>query len=123
MSLHFHDQDLVPEVAGLSSELIVPWNMYTAATVAVRENKPFIQLSRSLLKSRPFEQYTDINAKDDAPSAGRSYWLFLINGNQYPIHRLFFASIVSLFGRVFPLRGTLEKSHPGDLNPGLSGVC
>ena len=57
MPIHFNDLDVVPEVAGLSSALIVPCNMCPAATVAVREKKPFMQLFRSFLKSAPFEQY------------------------------------------------------------------
>ena len=57
MPIHFKDLDVVSEVAGLSSALIVPCNMCPAATVAVREKKPFMQFFRSLLKSLPFEQY------------------------------------------------------------------
>lgn len=57
MPIHFDDLDVVSEATGLSSALIVPCNMCPAATVAVRENKPFMQFSRSLLKSPPFEKY------------------------------------------------------------------
>jgi hypothetical protein len=57
MPIHFDDLDVVSEVAGLSSALIVPCNMCPAVTVAVREKKPFLQLFRSFLKSAPFEQY------------------------------------------------------------------
>ena len=57
MPMHFNDLDVVSEVAGLSSALIVPCNMCPAATVAVREKKPFMQFFRSFLKSLPFEQY------------------------------------------------------------------
>jgi hypothetical protein len=57
MPIHFDDLDVVPEVAGLSSALIVPCNMCPAVSVAVRENKPFIQFFRNFLKSAPFEQY------------------------------------------------------------------
>ena len=57
MPIHFNDLDVVSEVAGLSSVLIVPCNMCPAVTVAVREKKPFMQLFRSFLKSVPFEQY------------------------------------------------------------------
>ena len=57
MPIHFNDVDVVPEVAGLSSALIVPCNLCPAATVAVRERKPFMKLFRSFLKSVPFEQY------------------------------------------------------------------
>ena len=57
MPIHFKDLDVVSEVAGSSSALIVPCNMCPAATVSVRERKPFMQLFRSFLKSGPFEQY------------------------------------------------------------------
>ena len=57
MPLHFNDLDVVSEVAGISSALIVPCYMCPAVTVAVREEKPFIELSRSFLKSAPFEQH------------------------------------------------------------------
>ena len=57
MPIHFNDLDVVPEVEGLSSALIVPCNMCPAVTVSVREEKPFMKLFRSLLKSAPFEQH------------------------------------------------------------------
>ena len=57
MPIHFNDLDVVSDVAGLSSALIVPCNMCPAATVAVREKKSFMQFFSSLLKSPPFEQY------------------------------------------------------------------
>jgi len=57
MPIHFNDLDVVSEVAGLSSALIVPCNMCPAVTVAVREEKPFIQFFRSFLKSAPFEEH------------------------------------------------------------------
>ena len=57
MPIHFNDLDVVSEVAGLSSALIVPCNMCPAVTVAEREKKPFMQLFRSFLKSAPFEEY------------------------------------------------------------------
>jgi len=57
MPIHFNDLDVVSEVTGLNSALIVPCNMCPAVTVAVREEKPFIQFFRSFLKSVPFEKY------------------------------------------------------------------
>jgi len=57
MPIHLNDLNVVSEVAGLSSALIVPCNMCPAVTVALREQKPFIQFFRSLLKSAPFEQH------------------------------------------------------------------
>ena len=57
MPIHLNDLDVVSEVAGLTSALIVPCNMCPAATVAVRDGKPFMQFFRSFLKSPPFEGY------------------------------------------------------------------
>ena len=57
MPIHFNDLDIMPEVEGSSSALIVPCNMCPGVTVAVREEKPFLRLYRSLLKSAPFERY------------------------------------------------------------------
>jgi len=57
MPIHFDDLDVVSEVSGLASALIVPCNMCPAVTVALRENKPFMQLNRSFLKSAPFEEH------------------------------------------------------------------
>jgi hypothetical protein len=57
MPIHFNDLDVVSEVSGLSSALIVPCYMCPAVTVAVRERKPFIQFFKHFLKSAPFEDY------------------------------------------------------------------
>ncbi|MDX1815084.1 MAG: hypothetical protein R3239_03910 [Thermodesulfobacteriota bacterium] len=57
MPIHLDDLDVIPEVAGLRSALIVPCNMCPAITVAVREKQPFLRFFRSFLKSAPFEQY------------------------------------------------------------------
>ena len=56
MPIHFNDLDVVSAAAELQSALIVPCNMCPAATVAVREKKPFMQFFRNILKSPPFEQ-------------------------------------------------------------------
>ncbi len=60
MPIHFNEIDVLPEVAGLHSVLMVPCYMCPAVTVAVQENKPFIRLFRHFLKSEPFEQYINI---------------------------------------------------------------
>ena len=57
MPIHFEDLDVVSEVAGLKSALIVPCNMCPGVTVAVKNEKPFLQLFRNFLKCAPFEQY------------------------------------------------------------------
>jgi hypothetical protein len=60
MPIHFEDLDVVSEVEGLDSVLIVPCNMCAAVTVAVREEKPYIELFRSFLKSPPFDRYLTV---------------------------------------------------------------
>ena len=57
MPLHFEDLDVLTEAKGSNSALIVPCNMCPAATIADRENKPFLRLFRNFLKSAPFEKY------------------------------------------------------------------
>ena len=57
MPIHFSDLDVLSELEGVHSALIVPCTMCPATTVAVREQKPFIQLFRSPFKSPPLERY------------------------------------------------------------------
>ncbi len=57
MPLHFEDLDVVSAAKGSKSALIVPCNMCPAATVADRENKPFLRIFKDFLKSAPFEKY------------------------------------------------------------------
>ena len=57
MPLHFNDRNINSEVTEVSSVLIVPCNMCPAVTVAVREDKPFLQVFKHFLKSAPFEDY------------------------------------------------------------------
>ena len=60
MPIHFEDLDVTQELKGVHSALIVPCNMCPAVTVSVRENKPFMQLFKSFLKSPPFAQYLEL---------------------------------------------------------------
>ena len=57
MPIHFTDRDVVSDIEGIGSVLIVPCIMCPAATVSVREGKPFIQIFKSLFKSPPLERY------------------------------------------------------------------
>ena len=57
MPIHFEDLDVVSELNGVRSALIVPCSLCPAATVAVREQRPFMQFFRSFFTSAPFEQY------------------------------------------------------------------
>ena len=60
MPIHFKDLDVTQELKGVRSALIVPCNVCPAVTVSVRENKPFMQLYKSFLKSQPFEEYLEL---------------------------------------------------------------
>ena len=57
MPIHFSDRDITPEVDGVNSALIVPCIMCPAATVAAREQEPFLQVFRNPFKSAPLERY------------------------------------------------------------------
>jgi hypothetical protein len=57
MPIHFTDLDVLSQVDEGSSALIVPCTMCPAATMAVREERPFLQLFRSPFKSPPLERY------------------------------------------------------------------
>jgi hypothetical protein len=59
MPIHLNEIDFVSEVEGLDSALIVACNMCAGASLAMKENKPFIQFFRSLLKSPPLEKYIE----------------------------------------------------------------
>ncbi|MEJ2696656.1 MAG: hypothetical protein P8013_08400 [Candidatus Sulfobium sp.] len=57
MPIHLDDTDIVSEVDGLSSALIVACNMCAGASFAMKENKPFLQPFGSLLKSPPLKRH------------------------------------------------------------------
>lgn len=57
MPLHLDDLDVVSEARGLSSVLIVPCNMCPGITVAVNENRPFMQLFRNPFRSAPLRDH------------------------------------------------------------------
>ena len=57
MPIHLNKLDVVSEVGGLDSVLMVACNMCAGASLAMSENKPFIQFFKSLLKSPPLERY------------------------------------------------------------------
>jgi len=57
MPIHFSDLDVTSKVDDVNSALIVPCIMCPAATVAIREQKPLLQLFKSLFKSAPLERY------------------------------------------------------------------
>lgn len=57
MPIHLEELDVVSEVEGVSSVLIVACNMCAGASLAMSEDKPFLQFFVSRLKSPPLERY------------------------------------------------------------------
>ena len=57
MPIHLEDRDVTPEVEGLGSVLIVACNMCAGASLAMRENKPFLQFFKRFLVSPPLEKH------------------------------------------------------------------
>src|SRR5512138_362302 len=57
MPFRLRDRDISPELAGVRSALIVPCRFCPAASLAVREGKPYIQLFRHFLRTPSYESY------------------------------------------------------------------
>ena len=59
MPIYLKEVDLLAEVAKFQSALIVVCRFCPAASLAVRNNKPYIEFFRSLLKTEPYEELID----------------------------------------------------------------
>ena len=59
MPIYLKDVDVVAEVANFQSALIVVCRFCPAASLAVRNDKPYIAFFRSLLKTEPYEALVD----------------------------------------------------------------
>ena len=59
MPIHLEELNVSQEVKGLNSALIAACNMCAGASLAMSENKPFIQFFKSRLKSPPLERYIE----------------------------------------------------------------
>jgi hypothetical protein len=59
MPIYLKDVDVVPEVAKFQSALIVLCRFCPAVSLAVRNDKPFIEFFRRLLKTEPYEELID----------------------------------------------------------------
>ena len=57
MPFFLKETNIIPQVAGLESVLIVPCGFCPAASLAVRENKPYIELFRKLWRTEAYESY------------------------------------------------------------------
>ncbi len=51
------DRDISSDITGIRSVLIVPCRFCPAASFAVREKKPYIELFRRFLRTAPYESY------------------------------------------------------------------
>ena len=59
MPIYLKDVDVVPEVAKFQSALLVICRFCPAASLAVRNDKPYIEFFRRLLKTEPYEELID----------------------------------------------------------------
>ena len=57
MPAHLEERNIISEVEGLNSALIVACNMCAGASFAMKENKPFIQFFSNFLTSPPLKRY------------------------------------------------------------------
>lgn len=57
MPFYLKESDIVPQVAGLQSVLIVPCGFCPAASMAVREKKPYIELFRKFWRTEAYESF------------------------------------------------------------------
>ena len=57
MPIHLKELDVVPEVEGLESTLIVACNMCAGASLAMRDERPFLRLFGGLLRSPPLRRH------------------------------------------------------------------
>jgi hypothetical protein len=57
MPLYLKESDILTRVAGLQSVLIVPCRFCPAASLAVREKKPYIELFRKFLRTEAYELF------------------------------------------------------------------
>jgi len=57
MPFYLRDSDVLPQLAGLRSVLIVPCRFCPAASLAVREDKPYLELFRKGLRTEAYESY------------------------------------------------------------------
>ena len=57
MPFYLKELDVIPEIAGLQSVLIVPCRFCPAASLAVKERKPYIELFRRCLRTESYESF------------------------------------------------------------------
>ena len=60
MPFYLKDRDISSDVAMIRSALIVPCRFCPAASLAVRERKPYIELFRKFLRTPSYESYIQV---------------------------------------------------------------
>ena len=60
MPFYLKELDIIPQVAGLQSVLIVPCRFCPAASLAVKEKKPYIELFRKFLRTEAYESFIQV---------------------------------------------------------------
>jgi hypothetical protein len=57
MPFYLKESDILAQVAGLQSVLIVPCRFCPAASLAVKEKKPYVELFRKFLRTEAYESF------------------------------------------------------------------
>jgi len=57
MPLYLKDLDILPQIDGLKSLLIVPCRFCPAASMAIRKKKPYIEFFRRLFRTKAYESF------------------------------------------------------------------
>jgi hypothetical protein len=57
MPFYLKESDSLSQLAGVQSVLIVPCRFCPAASLAVRENKPYLELFRRFFRTEAYESY------------------------------------------------------------------
>ena len=60
MPFYLKETEILPQLAGLRSILIVPCRFCPAVSLAIKENKPYIELFRRFLRTEAYESFIQI---------------------------------------------------------------
>ena len=60
MPFYLKEKDIIPQTAGLQSVLIVPCGFCPAASLSVRDKKPYIELFRKFLRTEVYDAFIEV---------------------------------------------------------------
>ena len=60
MPFYLKEKNIVPQTAGLQSVLIVPCGFCPAASLSVRDKKPYIELFRKFLRTEVYDSFIEV---------------------------------------------------------------